>query len=107
MSMPKLSRVRDMVLAMVSQERRPLIVLTQEEADLGPHLRGNQPLYDALVNVVRARLSGRESQPVPSDPQDCRAIMECNHELRWLLARLDVVYRSQVNQTADDGEQPA
>jgi hypothetical protein len=107
MSMPKISRLRDMVVAMLPQGPRPLIVLTQEEADLGPHLRGNQKLYDALVNVVRARLSTRENQPVPADPLDCRAVMERNHELRWLLARLDAVYRSQVNQTADDGEQPA
>jgi hypothetical protein len=106
MTVPKLSRVRDMVLAMVTSPR-PIVVLTQEEADLGPHLRGNQKLYDALVNVVRARLSGRESQPVPSDPLDCRAVMERNHELRWLLARLDAVYRSPVNQPADDREQPA
>lgn len=101
--MPKISRLRDIVLSMVTAPR-PTVVLTQEEADLGPHLRGNEKLYNALVSVVSARLSGRESRPVPSDPQDCRAIMERNHELRWLLARLDAVYRSQVNQTADDGE---
>jgi hypothetical protein len=107
MSMPKISRLRDMVLSMMPQGPRPAIVLTQEEAALGPHLRGNIALYEALVSVVRARLSGRESQPVPSDPLDCRAVMERNYELRWLLARLDAVYRSQVNQTADDGEHSA
>lgn len=104
MTMPKLARVRDMVLAMIPQLRH---TLTPEEADLGTHLRGNTKLYESLIALIASRISTRANQPVPDDPLVCRGLMERDHELRVLLARLESVYRSPVNTPAEDGDQPA
>jgi hypothetical protein len=100
-----IKRVRDMVLALFPSHRT--LFSPQEEA-FAPHLRGNTPLYEALTTFVNSRIDGRAQQPVPSDPIDCRASMERDYELRWLLSRLDLIYRSPVNpQAADEGEPPA
>ena len=104
MTMPKFSRVRDLVLSMVGGTR---IELTPQEADLGTHLRGNAPLYESIVALVQARMTVRDAQPVPAEPIDCRAQMERQSELRWLLNRLEFVYKSPVSPTHDDGEPPA
>ena len=83
-------------------------VLLPHEQDLAVLLRGNAPLFEAIVDFLNARLASRDVQPVPTEPVDCRAIMERQHEVRWLLSRLDLIYRSPVNSAAnDDGEQPA
>lgn len=106
MTMPRqIRRVRDMVLAMLPGVR---VVLTPPEEAFAPYIRGNAPLYEALTTFVNARLNARASQPVPPEPIDCRASMERDHELRWLLSRLDFIYRSPVHTpAADENEPPA
>ena len=73
--MPRLTRVADMVRAMLPQRA---IVLTPREADLGPPLRGNAPLYESIVALVQARMTVRDAQPVPAEPIDCRAQMSAS-----------------------------
>lgn len=102
--MPKIGRIRDLVLSLLPQTHR---TMPPEEMALAPHIRGNERLYEALVALIAARIRVRDAQPVPSDPNDCRGILERNYELRWLLARLDAIYRSPVNQQAADGDQAA
>ncbi|HAM41100.1 MAG TPA: hypothetical protein DCP69_07115 [Candidatus Omnitrophica bacterium] len=104
MTMPRLTRVADMVRAMLPQRT---IVLTPQEADLGTHLRGNAPLYESIVALIKERMAARDAQPVPAEPIDCRAQMERQSELRWLLNRLEFVYKSPVSPTHDEGEPPA
>ena len=106
MTMPKqIQRVRDMVLAMLPGVR---VVLTPQEEAFAPHLRGNAPLHEALKAFITSRINARASQPVPTEPIDCRGSMERDHELRWLLSRLDFIYRSPVHTpAANDGEPPA
>lgn len=98
MTIPKMARVRDMAMGLLSKFRHHVL---QEELALAPHLRGNELLYGALVALITSRINGRASQPPPSDPVDCRASMERDYELRWLLSRLESAYRSPVNQAAD------
>ena len=81
-------------------------VLLPHELDLAAHLRGNAPLHDALNAFLNARIIGRDTQPVPSEPIECRAIMERQNEVRWLLSRLDLIFRSPVNQAAQDESEP-
>ena len=81
--------------------------LLPNELDLAAHIRGNTPLYEAIRYFLSARLDARAAMPVPPEPIDCRAILERNAEVRQILARLDTVYRSPVNQPAEDGEPPA
>jgi hypothetical protein len=81
--------------------------LQKDEADLAVHLRGNERLYDSLTQLIRSRIQRRDVLPVPSDPLECRGVLERNHELRWLLSRLEIIYRSPVNEEADIGEPPA
>jgi len=83
--------------------------LTEEERDLAIHLRGNERLHNALSNLVRSRIRGRETLPVPSDPMLCKSLLERNTELRWFLGRLERLYQSPANEGADNdrGEQPA
>ena len=82
--------------------------LLPNELDLAAHLRGNTPLYEAMRTFLTARLDARAAMPVPPEPVDCRAVLERNAEVRQVLARLDIIFRSPVNQPADDdGEQPA
>ena len=83
------------------------VPLLPNEMDLAAHLRGNTPLYEAMKHFLVARLDARSAMPVPPEPIDCRAILERNAEVRQVLARLDIIYRSPVSQPADDGEQPA
>ena len=101
MTMLKLSRVRDIVLSMLPAMQRSM---PPEEMALAPHIRGNERLYEALVALITARIRVRDTQSVPSDPIDCRGILERNYELRWLLSRLDAIYRSPVNPQAADGD---
>ena len=104
MSVPK--RVRDLALEML----RPFIgnraILLPEEEAFASHLRGNTPLYESLVALITSRIEGRNAQPVPADPIECRGVLERNNELRHLLNRLDLIYRSPV-MVADTDEQPA
>ena len=82
--------------------------LTNDEQELGVHLRGNDPLHNALIGIINSRIGGRAAMAVPSDPVVCKAILDRDNELRWLLSRLDFVYRSPVSQPeSEDGEQPA
>lgn len=104
MTIPKIARVRDMVLAMLPTLRHQL---SPVDANLAGHLRGNAPLYESLIAFITSRIQVRDSQPVPSDPVECRGILERNHELRVLLARLESAYRSPINQPAEDGEPAA
>ena len=97
-------RVSDMVREMIPHLRG---TLPQEELDLSVHLRSNEKLYDALTELIRSRIRGRENLPVPSDPLACKSIMERQSELRWLLSRLEHLYRLPMNQGVDQGEQPA
>lgn len=97
-------RVSDMVRALIPAMRRNL---SQHEQALSLHLRNNAPLYDALTGLIKERIGVRASMPVPSDPIQCKAILDRDSELRWLLSRLEFVYRSPFAQPADEGEQPA
>lgn len=97
-------RLTDMVRAMIPSLRQP--VLTPDEADLGIHLRGNEALCIALTGVLQARIRSRAAGPVPADPMACKAILDRDNELRWVLGRLDFIYRSAVNQQ-DTSERPA
>ena len=82
--------------------------LTKDELELGIHLRGNDSLNSALIGIINSRIGGRAAMAVPSDPILCKAILDRDNELRWLLSRLDFVYRSPVSQPEpEDGEQPA
>ena len=102
---PVIRRVRDLVLSMLPPAR---VVLAPAEQAIAPYLRGTTPLLESLKLFLNARVSGRASQPVPSDPIDCRASLERDHEVRWLITRLDFIYRSPVNPPAgEDGEPPA
>lgn len=81
--------------------------LTALEQKLAPHLRGNEPLYEALKDLIQSRITARANMPVPSTPLDCQASMVRDKELRWVLAQLERVYRAPLLQPADnDGEQP-
>ena len=106
MTTPKIGRLRDWVVANIPLLGR--FSLQPHEHDLAAHIRGNTPLHESLRTFITARINARASQPVPSEPIECRASMERDHELRWLLSRLDFIYRSPVNPAAqEDGEPPA
>ena len=99
-------KLTDWVLETFPQMRR--IPLTAEELDLAVHIRGNEGLYNALTTLIHSRIQGRDHLLVPTDPLECKSYMERNHELRWLLSRLEYVYRSPINERAEEtGEQPA
>lgn len=97
-------RVADFVRGLIPQWR---VTLTPDEMALATHLRGNQALYDALCNILNARLGVRQSGPVPSDPNTCLAVMSRDSELRWVLATLGRAYRAPLPSPDDNGEQPA
>lgn len=99
-------RVSDMVM---DGFRRVRGTMSSEEGNLAVHLRGNEPLYEALTGLIRFRIRRRENLPVPSDPLECKSVLERNNELRWLLAKLEFMYHSPANQEADgkQGEPPA
>jgi len=98
-------RLADFVRKMIPKWRTG--ELSVQEQALAPHLRGNAPLYESLVGLVDSRIRGRASVPVPSDPLMCKAMLERDNELRWLLSRLDTVYRSPVSQPDTDEEPSA
>ena len=99
-------RVSDFVRDLIPQWRKHL---SKEDARLAVYLRGNTDLWEALQALIHTRISGRASVPVPSDPIVCKAMLERDRELQWLLSRLEFVYRSAVSQPEqqDDREQPA
>lgn len=98
-------KVSDMVREMIPRFRHHL---TEEEAALALHLRGNTVLLEALKALIQTRISGRGSIPVPIDPIVCRGMMERDRELQWLLSRLEYVHTSPVTQPEHDvREQPA
>ena len=99
-------RLADYVRAIFPKMRQ--IPLTVEEVELAAHMRGNEGLYNALTTLILSRIRGRDFKLVPTDPLECKGMMERNHELRWLLSRLEYVYRSPINEeTEETGEQPA
>ena len=104
--MAPIQTMRDWVLAALAN-KATVAPLLPSELNLAAHLRGNTPLYEAMLNFLTSRLDARAAMPVPPEPIDCRAVLDRNSEIRQVLARLDAVYRSPVNPPADDGEQPA
>ena len=99
-------RVADMVRNMTPFVRGDR--LSPDERALGVFLRGNTELLGVLSNIIQSRIEGRANLPVPSDPIDCKAMVDRDSELRWLLRRLEFVHASPVAEPAEDhGEQPA
>jgi hypothetical protein len=96
-------RVTDMVREMVPKWRYRL---SPQEAALGPHLRSNDALLEALTGLITERIKGRELKEVPSDPILCMASMARDKELRWVISRLEHVYNSPAASEVQDGEQP-
>ena len=96
-------RVSDLVRKMVPRFR---FRLTTDEQTLGIYLRGNASLLESLTNIINRRIEGRANKPVPNDPNICMAVMTGDKELRWLLGRLEDVYRSPAVTETEDSEQP-
>src|SRR5262245_34491587 len=99
---PKMRKIADLVREAIPFWRK---TLTKDEAELAPFIRGNKPLYEALAKYINARITGRAALSVPNDPVMCKAILDRDHELRWLLGRLDYIYRSPV--ATAEGDQSA
>ena len=97
-------KVSDMVREMIPRFRHHL---TDEEAALGLHLRGNAPLLEALRGLIHARIEARAQLPAPSEPLVCKSMVDRDRELQWLISRLEYVHASPVNQPEDDRERPA
>ncbi len=97
-------RLTDMVRSMIPFMRSNMTVA---ERDLAIHLRGNEPLFNALNIVLRARLEGRANLPVPSDPIKSHTRLVADTELRWIISRISHIYHSPVLEPVDGrGEQP-
>lgn len=81
---------------------------TKEEDNLAVHIRGNEPLYEALTNLIRTRIEARSRVTEPSDPIQCKSIIARDRELQWLLDRLEFIYNmpSQQQEVQED-ELPA
>ena len=97
-------KVSDLVREMIPRFRH---TLTKEEADLGVYLRGNTALLESLKALIRTRMEGRASLPVPIDPLVCKVMMERDRELQWLLSRLEYIHASPVAELEERREQPA
>jgi len=81
--------------------------LSPEERDLAIHLRTNHLLYESLMRFIGAKIEGRAKLPVPSDPLKSHTRLVADSELRWLMSRLEHIYRSPDESPANDGgEQP-
>ncbi len=97
-------RVSDMVRNMVPRLRNSL---SDPERRVGIHLRGNEDLFHGLRDLIESRIGVRVNLPVPSDPIQCKAFLERDRELLWLLSRLELIFSSPVAQSADNSdEQP-
>ena len=102
---PDSRRVVDMLLDHVPFMRQRL---TSTELDIGIHLRGNAPLYEALTCLIRSRIEGRATVPEPNDPLKCKSMLARDRELGWLLSTLERVYASPaINPVDASGEPPA
>lgn len=98
------ARLTDFVLEKARLKRR---TLSKDERQVAAFLRGNEDLFSGLKAIIRSRIEGRASLPVPSTPQECVISMARDRELRWLLSRLEAVYHSPINEPADSAsEQP-
>ena len=95
-------RVADLLRKIIPKWR---VMLSPEEAALAPSLRGNEPLYKALTGIINSRIAGRAHAQVPSDPLICKSMLDRDNELRWLLSRLDFIYRSPVTQPGQEDEE--
>jgi hypothetical protein len=108
MTVPKLiskpmGRVSDMVRGMVPFSRHEL---TADEADVAVYLRKHNALYEGLKAVIEARIGVRATLPVPSDPILCKAMLDRDSELRWLIGHLDYIRRFPAAQPVDDHSEP-
>ena len=98
-----MGRVSDMVRRAIPFMRHRL---TQNEQQLGVHLRGNVSLHNALVGLIQTRVESRAQVQEPADPVVCKSMMARDRELQWLKSRLDFVFQSPVLEPASDSEQP-
>jgi hypothetical protein len=98
-------RVTDFVRGLGVKQRSRI---SEIDEALGVYLRGNEPLFKALSDMLNARIEGRAKLPEPSDPLQCKSILARDREVQAILGRLNYVYRSPVSQPVeDDSEQPA
>lgn len=105
MTIPKpFRRVTDLALELLAR-KAPAITLSRGEIHLAEHLRGNEPLYQAICGILRERMAGRASVPEPTDPLVAKSMIARDREIQWLLGRLETVYKSPVN-SGTDSEQP-
>lgn len=80
--------------------------MTPLEMDLAVLLRNDPKLYEAVTAMIQARIAARAEVPAPDEPIRCKAMMERDRELQWLLKRLEYLYRAPL-QEQTDMEQPA
>lgn len=100
------ARLSDVVMAMIPSHRHG--GMTTHDRQAAVFLRGNTPLFEALTGIVTSRLQGRATVQEPADPVLCKAIMARDGELRWILWKLDTLYRAPAAEhEADSGEPPA
>lgn len=111
MTVPKgfsatMGRVSDMVREAFPRMRPTR--LTEDERVVGIYLRSNDNLLEGLRNVIESRIRSRGNLPVPSDPVVCKAILERDRELQWLISRLEFIHGSPALQEEEQQrEQPA
>lgn len=103
MTVPNRQRLADVVRNLVPFMRDRLL---PEEQELAVHIRGNEPLYKALVAVIEARIEGRANLPEPSDPIVCKSMVARDRECQFLLAQLDRIFHSPINPEEASSEQP-
>lgn len=98
-------RVSDILRELMPQSRQ---VMSGDERMVATYLRGNDNLLQGLKGILESRLEGRASLPTPSDPLECMRRIAMDKELRWVLAKLEFIFRSPVSEASeiDDGEQP-
>jgi len=101
--MTQARRVVDVVRDMIPFMRNSM---SGNERDLAAHLRGNEILFNALINVLRARLEGRANLSVPSDPIKSHSRVVADSELHWLINRLTFIYKSPVMEPTDRRDEP-
>jgi len=95
-------RVTDTVMSILSTRQTVKFDMTEEERAVAEWLQGDEHKLKTLVSFLVARVEGRGSLPVPSNPHESTVMYGRDREARDVTNRLYDLFSAPVNSGSEE-----
>ena len=97
-TIPPAHAIRQRIANWLVNEKPQLILpeLSREQGAVADWLRGDTSRLESLLNLFRARIEGRGTLPIPSNPNDAMIRTAMDAEARSIMAELRLLHNAPV-----------